>query len=203
MVADPVFALDPVPVAQVSDLIGPRRRPRIGVALRPWRDGRYLGPLVRGLQAACQDMGTEVVALAFHPQHDLAVCAQAARATGGQVVAGLSPGEMMAVIGTLDLVVGMRLHALVCAVARGVQPVGLSYDPKVDGLFKQIGVGRLLPLSALHAEHVQHEVRAAWDERHAVRARLQEQAAMLRHAALRAADLAAGLLNATARGRGG
>jgi polysaccharide pyruvyl transferase CsaB len=202
VVADPAFALDPVPVTQIRDLIGARRPARIGVALRPWQDNRYLEPLLQGLHAACVDIGAEIVALAFHPQRDLGVCAHAARAIGGQVIAGLSPGEMMAVTGTLDLMVGMRLHALVYAVARGIPLVGLSYDPKIDGLLRQIELGRLLPLASLHADQVHAEVRAAWDERHTVSARLQAQAAHLRRAALRAADLAAEMLDPTVASRG-
>lgn len=200
VVADPAFALDPVPATDIRDLIGTPRAARIGLALRPWRDGRFLEPLVDGLRAVCREIGAEVVALAFHPERDLAVCAQAARATDGRVLAGLSPREMMAVVGGLDLVVGMRLHALVYAVARGVPPVGLSYDPKIEGLFKQIGVGRLLSVSSLSAEEVRREVRAAWDDRPAVRARLAAQAASLREAALRAADLAAAVLTSHASG---
>ena len=202
VVADPAFALEPVPAAEVRDLVGVPGAPRIGVALRPWRDGGFLEPLVDGLRAACREIGAEVVALAFHPERDLAVCVQAARAMGGRALAGLSPREMMAVVGALDLVVGMRLHALVYAVACGVPPVGLSYDPKVEGLLTRVGVGRLLPLPALTAEGVRREVRAAWDERHAVRARLAAQAVSLREAALRAADLAAVLLASSAGGRG-
>lgn len=201
VVADPAFALDPAPATEIRDLVGVPRSPRIGVALRPWGDGRFLQPLMDGLRKACREIGAEVVALAFHPDRDLAVCVRAARATGGRALAGLSPREMMAVVGALDLVVGMRLHSLVYAVACGVPPIGVSYDPKVEGLLKSVGVGRLLSLPALTAEDVCREVRAAWDERPTVRGRLAAQAASLREAALRAADLAAGLLTSSARGR--
>jgi len=202
VVADPAFALDPAPVADIRDLVGAPRSPRIGVALRPWSDGRFLQPLVDGVREACREIGAEVVALAFHPDHDLAVCAQAAHATRGRTLAGLSPREMMAVVGALDLIVGMRLHALVYAVACGVPLIGITYDPKVEELLQRVGVGRFLPLPALTTADVRREVCTAWDERSTVRGRLVAQTASLRQAALRAADLAVALLPASAGGRG-
>ncbi len=201
LVADPALALTPAPAAQVQDLMEQRRSPRIGLALRPWNDNAYLGPLIDGLRALCRQIGCEVVALAFHPARDLAVSTLAARALGGRVIAGLPPQELRAMVGTLDLLVGVRLHALIDAVATGVPLVGLSYDPKVEGFCRRIGVGRILPLSSLSADRLRDEVLAVWGERETIRRRLHEQATLLREEALRAADLAAALLTATATGR--
>lgn len=202
VVADPAFALDPAPADAIRDLVGVPRSPRIGVALRPWGNGRFLQPLVDGIAKACREIGAEVVALAFQPDRDLTVCARAARSAGGRTLAGLPPREMMAVVGTLDLVVGMRLHALIYAVACGVPPVGVAYDPKVKGLLARVGVRRHVSPAALTADDVCREVRAAWDERSALHDRLMAQAASLRDAAMRAADLAVGLLPSTVRGDG-
>lgn len=201
LVADPALALSPAPIAQVEDLIAQRHAPRIGLALRPWNDDAYLGPLIAGLAAARQQIGGEVVALAFHPARDLAVSALAARALGGRVIAGLPPQELLALVGTLDLLVGVRLHALIDAAAGGVPFVGLSYDPKVEEFCRRIAAGRILPLSSLSADRLREEVVAAWGERDAIRRRLHEQAAVLREEALRAADLAAALLTTIPTGR--
>src|SRR5207249_10568380 len=57
VVADPAFALDPAPIAEIRDLVGAPRSPRIGVALRPWSDGRFLQPLVDGVREACREIG--------------------------------------------------------------------------------------------------------------------------------------------------
>src|SRR5574341_1475992 len=57
LVADPALALSPAPIAQVEDLIAQRHAPRIGLALRPWNDDAYLGPLIAVLAAARQQIG--------------------------------------------------------------------------------------------------------------------------------------------------
>jgi polysaccharide pyruvyl transferase CsaB len=197
VVADPAFALTPTPATQIQELVGLSAGVRIGVALRSWGDDAFVGPLVAGLKAARDRLGAELVLLAFHPDRDLAICTRVARAVGGRVLAGLPPAELVAVAGAMDLLVGARLHALIAAVSTGVPPIGLSYDPKVDGLFRRIGVGRCLSLVDLEADDLCAAILATWQERVALRARLREHAIALKQQALRAAELTAALLAGT------
>ncbi|MBI4533764.1 MAG: polysaccharide pyruvyl transferase family protein, partial [Candidatus Melainabacteria bacterium] len=44
------------------------------------------------------------------------------------------PSQWLTLIGRLDLVIGMRLHALLMALSQGIPTVGLAYDPKVSQL---------------------------------------------------------------------
>ncbi|MCA9800424.1 MAG: polysaccharide pyruvyl transferase CsaB [Cyanobacteria bacterium HKST-UBA02] len=53
------------------------------------------------------------------------------------VFARLLPSQWLEFIGSLDLVVGMRLHSLIMALSRGVPVVGLSYDPKVEHVMRE------------------------------------------------------------------
>jgi polysaccharide pyruvyl transferase CsaB len=193
VVADPVFALAAAPPAHAAALLGPPTGPRIGVALRPWADDGYVGPLLAGLRVLRDAVGAEIVVLVFHPAKDEALSVRVAREFSGRLIAGVAPEEMLAVIGSLDLVVGARLHALICAVAAGVAPVGLAYDPKVDALARQIGVGTLLPVGSLSAASAAQALSAAWSERADTRVALRARLPALRAAALRAADLAAAL----------
>ncbi len=195
LVADPVFMLEPAPEGHVRDLVGGRSQtPRIGVALRSWGGDAYLAPVLEALLAVRATTGATIVVFAFHPQRDLRICRAAADALGAQVIADLPPRETMAAIGTLDVLLGARLHALICAVAMGVIPVGLSYDPKVDGLFRRTGVGHLLPIADLRSDLVQQAVLSAYAQREVIAPQLQEIAGTLREEALRTADLAAALV---------
>lgn len=195
VVADPAFVLVPTPAAQIQDVISPHHIPRIGVALRSWGDDAFVDALVEGLRAARRRLGeTEFVVLAFHPDRDLALCTRVAQDIGGCVLAGLPPRDLMAVVGTVDLLVGVRLHALIASVVMGVPPVGLSYDPKVDGFLRRVGLGRILSLAGLRSDDLCDAVCATWEERETLRPRLREHAVALREAALRAAELTHTLL---------
>ncbi len=194
LVADPAFALDPAPRERAERWLHGLPRPRFGLALRPVAGIRLLEPTLDAVGPVMKDTGGSIVALAFHPAQDLPYATAVANAVHGKVIAGLSPADMMGVVGALDVLVGVRLHALICAVAAGVVPVGLSYDPKVDGLFRRVGAGRLLPVAGLQAGSLRQALVSAWEARESVRPQLVQMAAVLREEALRAADLAAALL---------
>lgn len=52
-----------------------------------------------------------------------------------------SPAELMGIIGTLDLHIGMRLHPLIFATLTGVPTIGILYDQKVTSFMSTIGRG--------------------------------------------------------------
>ncbi|MCL2709016.1 MAG: murein biosynthesis integral membrane protein MurJ, partial [Defluviitaleaceae bacterium] len=54
-----------------------------------------------------------------------------------------SSRRLLALVGRLDLLIGMRLHSLIFASCAGVPFAGISYDPKVDSFLKEMGAPRL------------------------------------------------------------
>jgi polysaccharide pyruvyl transferase CsaB len=190
VVADPAFALDPAPDVHIRELLGPRGAPRIGVAMRPWGDNAYAEALIEALRAVRERTGAQIIVFAFHPSRDMAICRAAADALGARVVADLHPREMLAAVATLDLLVGVRLHALIAAIRAGVPAVGVSYDPKVDGLFRRTGIGHLVAMEGLQAASIQQAILSAWQSRAEIRQQLLPLVPELRREALRAADLA-------------
>lgn len=49
-----------------------------------------------------------------------------------------SPSEMLGMIKRMDILVGMRLHALIFACNMKVPVIGIEYDPKIDGFLKMV-----------------------------------------------------------------
>jgi polysaccharide pyruvyl transferase CsaB len=65
------------------------------------------------------------------------------------------PAELGAILGRCDLVVGMRLHAVILAAVSGVPSVALAYDPKVDQAMRQVGAEQfVVPLPDIEARAV-------------------------------------------------
>lgn len=46
--------------------------------------------------------------------------------------------EYLSLIGNMDIMLSMRLHGLIFATLMGAYPIGISYDPKIDGFMKEL-----------------------------------------------------------------
>ncbi|HEY3247891.1 MAG TPA: polysaccharide pyruvyl transferase CsaB [bacterium] len=193
VVADPVFALPAAPPERAAALLGPATRPRIGVALRPWGGNEYVDALLRGLRTFRDRIDAEVVVLVFHPRVDRDLGARVAAEFSARIISGVTPQEMLGVVGQLELVVGARLHALICAVAAGTPAVAVAYDPKVEALARRIGAQTVLPVTLLAPGAVIDALDGAWTAQEPTRRALRAHAAQMRADALRAADMAASL----------
>jgi polysaccharide pyruvyl transferase CsaB len=195
--ADPVFALAPRATDRVGALSA--ARPALAVSLRPWKGVEaLLEPLAGGLTSLSGRVALQ--AWALQPHEDLPLCeALAARVPGMEVVREpLSPGEWAALAARKDLVLGMRLHALIFAASRAVPVLGVSYDPKVDALLERLGAGHLarVPLNgeALDPGAVREAVAAALAADSRLAEQRRERAAELRRLAARNVDRALELL---------
>jgi polysaccharide pyruvyl transferase CsaB len=169
-----------------------------GLALRTWgTDGTVVRAAAEAARMAAGRLRARWVCLPMHPPEDLAVAEAVAARIGPAatvVRVPLGPREMLALIGTLDLVVGMRLHALLFAASQGVPIVPLPYDPKVAALAGDLGEPPVPEISRATPEDLARSIETAAAERPARRARLLAAVARLRERAAIAPRLVADLL---------
>lgn len=195
--ADLAVLMAPPPPARVGEVL--RRlgldtaAARLGIAVRPWPglDPSTVGGEIRRFAELRKAV---VVVFPFDRVRDRAVSEAVASAAGGHLVEAASPQDLLGLIGAMDLVVGVRLHALVFAASQGVPALGVSYDPKVSAFATEQGLPAL-PTGA-PAAAFQEGLRAAWEGREALRTRLAVARTALRHAAAEAVRMAADLLTA-------
>jgi polysaccharide pyruvyl transferase CsaB len=103
-----------------------------------------------------QEKGKQVVLLPLFPAQDLPLCRELAQACPGTVLLEeAEPTAQCAKIGTMELVVSVRLHGLVYAAEMGVPMVGISYDPKVEGFLREMGCWDGLTVENLTLERFQ------------------------------------------------
>lgn len=112
------------------------RRPRVGVALRPWPG--LVDPEALG-RAALEGSGGVIVALPFDRVRDLEASRRATAATDGALVDAATPHDLLAVVAALDAVIAVRLHALIFAARCGVPALAIAYDPKVRAFADEVG----------------------------------------------------------------
>jgi len=167
-----------------------------GLALRSWRSDSWGEAVSAAARAVAERHGARWICLPMHWPGDLEVAERAAAqiGRGAHVVrTRASPREMLALIGNLRVLIGMRLHALIFAATQGVPFVALTYDPKVTGFARELGEP-LLDLANLTAEPLTRLIDAAAADHGARRARVLAAVAPLRTRAHLAPDLVVGLL---------
>ncbi len=69
--------------------------------------------------------------------------------------------ELIGMLGSMEAVVGMRLHSLVFATAGESPVIGISYDIKVDSFINDIGSSACISLTDLNEEWLCREIDAA------------------------------------------
>ncbi|UCC69250.1 MAG: polysaccharide pyruvyl transferase CsaB [Armatimonadota bacterium] len=183
-------------------------RPRALLALRPPAVGACEGDLAPDLAGAiggaCDRVGLRPVLVAMQPARDSAFAERVAEGMSCEadvVAPGMSARELLALTAGCDLVIAMRLHALIFAAICGIPPVAISYDAKVDALMEQLGGEPATSTNRFDADALARAVCDAWEARMEVSADLHARARGLREAAQENVDLALGLLHD--RGGGG
>ncbi len=174
-----------------------------GVALRPWPGQDTLPDVVAD---ACRTVlgGHRALLLPMQPGPDRPVAEQFIRSwrqgLGGQnrdtlctPERGLDP--LLTNIAGCELIVGMRLHALILAAAAGVPSVALSYDPKVAAFMRSCGQDDAVwTVGQDSAEALVSLLARAWPERGARAAALAAALPSLRAGARRNIETALALV---------
>jgi polysaccharide pyruvyl transferase CsaB len=134
--------------------------------------------IARGIRVATQELGARVVLLPLWPGRDdemLDIVEQAAIKLGvphdamQRAQVGDTPGSFAAYVGKADLLVSMRLHALVFAAAQGVPMLALSYARKVRGFMRDLGFERWVVEVETRTpppEELEMKLRQLWAMRH-------------------------------------
>ncbi len=204
--ADPVLSLDPPPpggrpfIRADRPLPGDGNGPLVGIFPREWR-GRedYKAILAKAADHLAGRVGAAIALIPMQNPEDTRVCEEIrglmrhpAVVLGGRhgvedLLAGVFPG--------LELVVGMRLHALIFAALTGVPMVGLSYDPKIDAFLAALGQRPVGTTDALSLSEVTGRLDEAWERRTAIREEMGRRLTALRARAEENAALAAEVIS--------
>jgi polysaccharide pyruvyl transferase CsaB len=183
--ADAVWLLEPAADNTLLPVLNPQPSPLVGVFLRPL-PGRKVEEtpelweaIAQGLGGFLKNQGGRAVFIPLQKPEDLA----AAEAVTKQLplpaqllTEDFSPPAMLGLIGQFDLVLGMRLHSLIFAAARGIPPVGISYDPKVAAALAQMGLTPAFSTTLPSAPALVEALAIAWRQREPRRVELSRLA---------------------------
>jgi polysaccharide pyruvyl transferase CsaB len=128
-------------------------------------------------------------------QHSHAVIAEMLRPQRARVLNGeYSSGQILALMGRLNFVVGMRLHFLIFAALRGVPFVALPYAGKVAGFLEDLKMPSP-PLNLVNPGRLCAHLDASWDERRTVKATLARTVPALQERSRHTIKIALEVLN--------
>jgi polysaccharide pyruvyl transferase CsaB len=106
----------------------------------------------------------------------------------------LEPGQMLGLVGHLDLVIGMRLHVLIFAALSDTPFLPLPYAGKVADFVAAVGVPAPAPVRRESTGPLLAAIDRTWDMREEQRRLLRERVPALRERARRTLELALGAL---------
>ncbi|AOT71713.1 polysaccharide pyruvyl transferase CsaB [Geosporobacter ferrireducens] len=199
--ADATFVLEPEVQVRILHILEqeeiPMDKPLIGISVRPWK---HADSIVKVLASVCDyiiERNMNVVFLPMQFTKDIALSEEICSKMKNKayVLQGeVSPKEMIGIIGKMDFLIGMRLHALIFAARMGVPMIGIEYDPKIKGFLdvvKQTNIGKVEELDFIK---LCSEFDRLWNERESNEKMLQEVAAYLKRKAAINGEIAVRLL---------
>ena len=146
---------------------------QIGVALRPFPHKTYSGAEIFDIiTEAClyleREYDASFIFLPYQLKKDLPISREiAARLSRPSVVIerALTVREVISLIGGLDLLLGMRLHALIFSAISGVSFIPLPYDPKINAFLSRLEKDLLPSLEDLTLDQLIFHIEMALSEK--------------------------------------
>lgn len=137
---DPVLAWRPDPAAEPADDLPAGKK--VAFCLRHWDGIEHDIPVLAALADQLKRAGYEIVFLPFQGTADGEIHQLVAGAMMEDAILlpPVTPQDAYLLLGQMDFVLAMRLHALVMAAAQGVGAAAFSYDPKVDAFCHEANI---------------------------------------------------------------
>ena len=196
--ADPVLAIHPVDLGIGRGILKRAKadgaKPVVGVSVREWRGWEhYKQAIAEAADRVAQELGARVVFFPMQVPEDVRTAETIAarmKTSATALTDEFTTSELLSLVGNFDLLLAVRLHALIFAGVMGVPMVGVSYDPKIDRFLGSIGETAAGNLTDVTADAVMDKVRDKWAHRAEFRKKNAELLAKLRRLAARNAELA-------------
>ncbi len=164
----------------------------LGIIVRDWSDDARYKKCIAAAADRFVRAGWEVILIPFHYPADVQACKEVSwlmQEPNLLVDNCLTVGALFGLLGAFDLVLAMRLHAIVMASVMRVPCVGISYDPKVERFLELTGQPNAGSVAGLEEEQLYRVLLDTWERRQEIAAHLDKVLAHLRQQAWETASL--------------
>lgn len=206
--ADPALGIDAnkVDIAKGRELLANAGvdldKPVLGIAIREWEGLEGFTEVIAQVADDLVAEGWQVALVPMHYPKDLEpskLIVAKMKNSAYVIEQKLLVDDLLSIIGNFNLLVGMRLHALIIAAVMNVPFVGISYDPKVDRFLEITGQANAGEGASLTYEALSKSVRDTVVNRDSIRQDLAQRMVELKEKARESAVLALSLLRVPIR----
>ena len=171
--ADPVLALSPVSLDFGRQILSKELSDKsiedvklIGIAVRRWQGfDRFKTQLADALIDISKKLKIRVIFIPMQHSADFTAAEEIANLANGVKCTLLSDQystrQLLSLVGCTDLLIGIRLHALIFAGIQKVPLLGISYDPKIDRFLDSINE---VPIGSIESINSENIAKAALDK---------------------------------------
>ncbi len=171
--ADPVLAINSVDKKIGQSILKKYHisiaKPIIGISVREWRDWtHYKEILAKAADRAAKELDTQILFMPMQYPEDVKAAKQIVnkmRTPTCILKEDFTTAELMSLVGNMDLMIGIRLHALIFAGVMGTPMIGISYDPKIDRFLKSIDEKAAGNLENIDVEKLVSQIKIKWNNK--------------------------------------
>ena len=204
LTADPVMAMHPVDkmsgrlILRRYGMEGAKRL--VGISVREWQHiDDFKLVLARVADVLVSEYDARVLFLPLQYPDDLAISHEVValmkeKEQVAVVAERCSIGDFLSLVGNMQLIISVRLHALIFGAVMQVPVIGLSYDPKIEGFLEGINSTPVGNLTNVTVDGLLERIRLVMDNEELL-AEQNRHVANLRNNALKNAELAIEMLS--------
>lgn len=200
--ADTAFTINAVSSEQSDYLLKSEgidpKAPYIGFSVRKWHDhDKYETTIANIADYIIENYGINILFIPMHYPGDIVIIENILskmKNKGYSIKEKHSVPEILGIIGKTQMLIGMRLHALVFAASIGIPIVGIVYEPKVEGFLEYAGQASVGHVNSLDFDKMKKIIDDAWNNRERIKENLAITTADLKEKALKNAQIAIELI---------
>lgn len=200
--ADPAFTLKPCTDSEASAILDAegikKNTPLVGISARKWRGHEtYSQKIAASADYLYEKHGISSVLIPMHYPHDMEINNEIASMTKHKpyiISHKYNVPQTLGIIKSMDMIIGMRLHALIYGASLQVPVVGLPYEPKVEDFLGYINQPSAGNVESLDYNRLLETIESVWNNRQKIKELLAASKQMFVDKALQNAEIAISLL---------
>lgn len=200
--ADPAFTIKAENPEHINYLLSSEgidpQTPFIGFSVRRWNNhDKYETTIAKIADYIIETYGINTLFIPMHYPGDLVIIENILskmKNKGYAIRKKHSVSETLGIIGKTQMLIGMRLHALIFAASIGIPSVGIVYEPKVEGFLKYANQASAGHVNSLEFDKMKQIVDNVWNNRESIKRELDSTTADLKEKALKNAHVAFDLI---------